>query len=109
VLLNGATLTRASLPTAQRKPLSIDVSAVPIHKVLVMELRLERETQKFSDGRFSVRWQRFGEPAIRLLMRAARSMLRPAVYAFSRMNGTAGFCRLGAARGIAKSNRISTL
>jgi len=79
VLLNGAALTRVSLPAAQWTPLSVDVSGAPIDKVFVMELRLEREPQKFSDGLFSVRRRRIGEPGIRRLMRAARAMLRPAV------------------------------
>jgi ubiquinone/menaquinone biosynthesis C-methylase UbiE len=79
VLLNGAAVTRVSLPAAQWKPLSIDVSGAPIDKVFVMELRLEREPQKFSDGLFSVRRRRIGEPGIRRLMRAARAMLHPTV------------------------------
>lgn len=79
MLLNGASLTRVSLPAAQWTPLSVDVSGAPIDKVFVMELRLEREPQKFSDGLFSVRLRRIGEPGIRRLMRAARAMLRPAV------------------------------
>ena len=79
VLLNGAALTRVLLPAAQWKPLSVNLSGAAVDKVFVMELRLEREPEKFSDGVFSVRRRRIGEPGIRRLMRAARAMLRPAV------------------------------
>ena len=79
MLLNGAALTRVLLPAAQWKPLSVNLSGAAVDKVFVMELRLEREPEKFSDGVFSVRRRRIGEPGIRRLMRAARAMLRPAV------------------------------
>jgi hypothetical protein len=79
VLLNGAALISVSLLAAEWESLLIDISGAPIGKVFVMELRLEREPQKFSDGLFSVRRRRIGEPGIRRLMRAARAMLRSAL------------------------------
>jgi SAM-dependent methyltransferase len=75
LLLNGEALPTVALPPAEWKSFSIDLSAVPSDQVFVMEMRLEREFREFSDGLFSVRRRRIGEPGMKRLIRAARAIL----------------------------------
>ena len=72
LLVNGEVLTAVSLPSSAWKSLSVDLSGAT---AFVMEMQLEREPQEFSDGLFSVRRRRFGEPEIKRLTRAARAIL----------------------------------
>jgi SAM-dependent methyltransferase len=75
LLVNGEVIATVSLPSAAWKSLSIDLSRVPFDTAFVMEMRLEREPRAFSDGLFSVRRRRLGEPGMKRLMRAARAIL----------------------------------
>jgi len=75
VLLNGEALATVSLPASEWKPLSLDLSRAPFDRPFVVELRLEREPPKFSDGLFSIRRRRIWEPVANRLRRIAPAML----------------------------------
>jgi ubiquinone/menaquinone biosynthesis C-methylase UbiE len=77
VLVNGESSVTVSLPPAEWKRLSIDISNAPIDKTFVMELRLERETQEFSEGLFLVRRRQFDRPEMKRLIRAAARVILP--------------------------------
>jgi SAM-dependent methyltransferase len=74
-LVNGEASATVSVSRAEWKSFSIDISGVPIDTTFVLEIRLEREPREFSDGLFSVRRRRIGEPGMKRQMRAARAIL----------------------------------
>ena len=75
MLLNGEALATVSLPASEWKPLSLDLLRAPFDRPFVVELRLEREPPKFSDGLFSIRRRRIWEPVANRLRRIAPAML----------------------------------
>jgi len=79
LLVNGGPVTAVSLPPAEWKSFSVDLSGAPFDETFVMEMRLEREPREFSDGLFSVRRRRIGESGMKRLVRAARAILPSAV------------------------------
>jgi len=75
LLVNGEPLATVSLPPAEWKWFSVDLSGAPFDEAFVMEIRLERAPWQFSEGLSSVRRRRIGESGMKRLMRGAQSIL----------------------------------
>jgi hypothetical protein len=75
ILLNGEVSVQVSLHPATWKSILVDLSEAPVDQAFVMEMRLDREPRGFSDGLFSVRRRRIGEPGTTRWIRAARAIL----------------------------------